>query len=90
MELSALFILYISINMLSLFMGRLVEIVKLPQWLNFKPFNCRLCMSTHTAWILHTLLALLINSWLYFGAGIVAAAVIYYLIYKEDSKQFDI
>ena len=63
---SALFILFIALNLLSMFIGNLVEIIKLPKWLDFKPINCKKCLSTWSSWTLHTIVALSICSWIYF------------------------
>lgn len=90
MELSAIFMIFIGVNLLAFFTGNLVECVKLPKVLDFKPINCRLCLSTHTSWVLHTAIALLIGSWIYFFFGIISAVCIYRLISNEDKKQFDI
>lgn len=89
MSYTTLFICFIAVNLLAMMIGRLPEIIQLPEYLNFKPFNCRLCLSTHACWVLHTLVALLTNSWLYFISGIVAAICVYYLISKEEKKQWE-
>lgn len=89
MSYTVLFICFIAVNLLAMMIGRLPEVIQLPEYLNFKPFNCRLCLSTHACWVLHTLVALLTNSWLYFISGIAAAICIYYLISKEEKKQWE-
>ena len=89
MSYTTLFICFIAVNLLAMMIGRIPEVTKLPEYLNFKPFNCRLCLSTHSCWVLHTLVALLTNSWLYFISGIVAAICVYYLINNEEKKQWE-
>lgn len=84
-----LFILFVGINIFSMFLGNYVDKHYLPEWIDFKPFNCRLCCSTHSAWIMHTFVAIIANSWLYFILGICAAATIYYLIYMDEKAQWE-
>lgn len=86
---TVLFIIFIGINITAMILGNLVEIIKLPKWLDFKPFNCKKCLSTHICWVLNTLVALIAGSAFYFIAGIAAAATIYYLIDNEDKAQFE-
>ena len=86
---SALFILFIALNLLSMFIGNLVEIIKLPKWLDFKPINCMKCLSTWSSWTLHTLVALSICSWLYFIAGFLGGLVIFILIHLEEKKRWE-
>lgn len=86
---STLFILFIGINLVALFLGNYVEHHPLPECLDFKPINCRKCLSTHISWVLNTLVATLINSWFYFIIGILTAGVIFYLLDREDKKQFE-
>lgn len=86
----ALFILFISINILAFIIGRLLTLdtSKWPVWLNMKPFNCRKCLTTHISWVLNTFIGLLIGNWIYIIAGIIVAGVIYYLIDIEEKKQW--
>lgn len=86
---SALFILFIALNLLSMFIGNLVEIIKLPKYLNFKPINCKKCLSTWSSWTLHTIVALSICSWLYFIAGFLGGLVIFILIHLEEKKRWE-
>lgn len=84
-----LFIIFIAVNIIAMFIGNLVEHIKLPTYLNFKPLNCRLCLSTHSAWVLHTFVAICSNSWIYFIFGIISAICIYYLIKNEENKRWE-
>lgn len=86
---SICFISWIGIAVISLIGGNLVECIKLPKFLDFKPFNCRLCMTVHLNWVLNTLLAIVFNCWLLFILGIFSTVIIYKLIKDEDEKQFD-
>ena len=86
---SALFILFIALNLLSMFIGNLVEIIKLPKWLDFKPINCKKCLSTWSSWTLHTIVVLSICSWLYFIARYLGGLVIFILIKKKKKKRWE-
>lgn len=89
MNLGALFILFISVCILALIIGHLPECVKLPCWLDFKPFNCRLCLTTWTCAVLQTLIAIFIGGWLYFVGGVIASIVLFILIWREEKKQWE-
>ena len=89
MSYTALFICFIAVNLLAMMIGRLPEVIQLPEYLNFKPFNCRLCLSTHSCWVLHTTIALLVGSWIYFIFGIIAAICVYQLINQEEKKRWE-
>lgn len=86
---SICFISWIGIAIISLIGGRLVERIKLPKFLDFKPFNCRLCMTVHLNWVLNTLFAIVFDCWLLFILGIFSTIIIYKLINDEDGSQFD-
>lgn len=86
MNCTVLFIIFIALNIVAMMVGRIPEVGKLPEFLNFKPFNCRLCLSTHSCWILHTIVALTIQSWIYFIFGVIAAICVYCLINHEENK----
>lgn len=89
MSCTTLFICFIAVNILAMMIGRLPEVIQLPEYLDFKPFNCRLCLSTHSCWVLHTIVALFTNSWIYFISGIIAAICVYQLISREEKKQWE-
>lgn len=86
MNYTVLFMCFIAINIIAMMIGRIPELVKLPKYLDFKPFNCRLCLSTHACWVLHTLVAIITCSHIYFIFGILAAVCIYILIKNEENK----
>lgn len=89
MNCTVLFIIFIALNIVAMMVGRISEVGKLPEFLNFKPFNCRLCLSTHSCWVLHTIVALFTNSWIYFIFGVIAAICVYQLISREEKKQWE-
>lgn len=89
MNLTALFILFVSICILSFIVGHLPECVKLPCWLDFKPFNCKLCLTTWTCVVLQTLVALITGLWLYFIAGLVASVIIFTLIHLDEKSKWE-
>ena len=84
-----IFMVYIAVNCLAMFLGNMIEHIKLPTLLDTKPFNCKKCLSTHSAWVMHTFIALCIGNWIYFICGIIAAVAIYKLIDHEDRQQFE-
>ena len=86
---TALFLLLISICILSLIVGHLPECIKLPCWLDFKPFNCKLCLTTWCCAVLQTLVACITGLWLYFIAGIVASIIIFVLIWLDERNKWE-
>lgn len=89
MNYTILFICFIAVNIMAMMIGRLPEVIQLPEYLNFRPFNCRLCLSTHSCWVLHTIVALFTGSWIYFISGIIAAICVYQLIKREENKRWE-
>lgn len=86
-----LFMNLIGISAASFVIGRLFTegSIKLPYWLDMKPFNCRKCLTTWTSWVLNTLVALIVGSVIYFICGTISSAVIFWLIYNEEKKQWE-
>lgn len=88
---AGLFILFISINILAFIAGHIFTdgIIELPKWLDVNPFNCRKCLTTHIAWVLNTLVGLIVGSWLYVVLGVIFAGIIYWLIRNEEKDQWE-
>lgn len=85
---ASLYICFISIIIIAFFIGHLPVQFKMPRLLDFKPFNCQLCLTTWTNFILQTFIALLAESWIYFGLGLIASVVIFILIKREEKKKW--
>ena len=85
-----MFISLIAISIISFIVGKTVtELIKLPAWLDMKPFNCRKCLTTWISWVLNTLLGLIVGDWIYILCGTISSSVIFYLIYNEEKKQWE-
>lgn len=84
-----MFISLITVSIISFIVGKTVtELIKLPVWLDMKPFNCRKCCTTHLTWVLNTLVGLILSNWIYIILGIIMAICSYVLINNEEKKQW--
>ena len=59
------------------------------KWKGFdqKPFNCRLCLSTHLSWVTSTAVALLWKSLPMLILGIVFAVALFIGLYTEQKRK---
>ena len=85
------FILAIAIALLSFVAGYVLTETRysLSRWRVFdmRPFNCRLCLSTHLTWVSETAAALAFGSVPMGAFGLACAAGVYYAIRYDTRKR---
>ena len=86
-------ILFISIVLLSLLIGNIPNIVVLPKWLDFKPFNCQKCLTFWSNIALQSsvysiLLGLTTTLLIPIFGSIIVSTIFYILQRNEERKLF--
>lgn len=86
-----LFIAIIGITTSSFILSRLIteSSFRIPELLDFKPFNCRKCLTFHSIWILNTILGLIVQNYIVILIGFIIALASYYLIKKEEESKWE-
>jgi hypothetical protein len=80
----------LAINVLGILSGNILtenkrfSFAKISNKLDRKPFNCKPCLTFHILWILHTLTALLYQSWIFFTIGLISSLAIFGVLYIEN------
>lgn len=59
------------------------------KWLDFKPFNCKPCLTFHFIWIFQVIAAILLGNLQYGILGIISAFIIMLGLYIEDKNKIE-
>ncbi len=88
-----LFLICISVNLSGIFLGNLftenkyVALTQFSKKFNRKPFNCKPCLTFHLLWILYTIVAVIISSWLVWAIGLIFSFAIFGVLYLDNKSK---
>ena len=57
--------------------------------LNRKPFNCRPCLTFHLIWIQHGMVAVYLQSFALFVAGLICAFGVFVVLYIDNNNKIE-